>query len=407
MDVGDIIEHDIEIPNEPLPPIIPEPQEKNLKVSRWKQQNKDAKKEEPKKEIKKAETKGQLSESENIHQENLDKLSQMSQDEILQERQELLEGLNPKLVESLINRSKKREDKHDHHQHAEGYNGWIGGMKTSQGVSELSQLDKEDVDKALGINNLSMSDKKVSFDKEVKTIDIEDLDESVQLDPNGWEDVDEMDEMIPNNQIAPDDFQINHENETVHFLKPKEEELDLNDPEFYNKLHEKYYPDLPKETAKLSWMTTPRPKKTNTEYESISDLRFDFKGNLIELEDESNDNLGLHHHSESPQLAGYTLSELAHLSRSTMASQRCISIQTLGRIMHKLGLHKYNIVDVEDEEVNKMMENFEGMIWGLIDELRIVETLTEAADEKKTKNLSVRNYAIDALWLYRSGGGRP
>ena len=46
-------------------------------------------------------------------------------------------------------------------------------------------------------------------------------------------------------------------------------------------------------------------------------------------------------------------------------------------------------------------------MWDLIDELRIIETITDAADEKKTTNLSVRNYAIEALWLYKSGGGRP
>ena len=40
--------------------------------------------------------------------------------------------------------------------------------------------------------------------------------------------------------------------------------------------------------------------------------------------------MGLHHHSENPHMAGYTLGELAHLARSTLAGQRCLSIQTLG-----------------------------------------------------------------------------
>ena len=34
---------------------------------------------------------------------------------------------------------------HDHHEHAEGYNGWIGSMKTENGLTDLSQLDKEDI----------------------------------------------------------------------------------------------------------------------------------------------------------------------------------------------------------------------------------------------------------------------
>ena len=51
---------------------------------------------------------------------------------------------------------------HEHnghaHEHAEGYHGWIGSMKTSEGLTDLSQLDKEDVDRALGISSLSLSE---------------------------------------------------------------------------------------------------------------------------------------------------------------------------------------------------------------------------------------------------------
>ena len=125
--------------------------------------------------------------------------------------------------------------------------------------------------------------------------------------------------------------------------------------------------------------------------------------------------MGLHHHSENPQLAGYTLAELAHLSRSTLPGQRCISIQTLGRILHKLGKHHYspasqNKDDAEDkyfnENLQEMANNFENMMWDIIEQLRIIESITEASDESKTKNLSVRNYAIEALWLWKQGGGR-
>ena len=49
------------------------------------------------------------SEASKIHQENIEKMAQMSEEEILQEREELLKGLDPKLIESLIGRSKKRK----------------------------------------------------------------------------------------------------------------------------------------------------------------------------------------------------------------------------------------------------------------------------------------------------------
>ncbi|EER31018.1 conserved hypothetical protein [Candida tropicalis MYA-3404] len=320
-------------------------------------------------------------------------------------------------------------------------------MKTENGLTDLSQLDKEDVDRALRITSNDdlfendQRDRKVKFDDNIKTVNDEDVndEDKIELDPNGWEDVDDINELIPNaNSIAPEGYQLNQDNDdddddednnnTVHFTKPKQDDLDLNDPDFFDKLHEKYYPDLPKETEKLSWMTQPMPKLTTTTYESISDMRFDFKGNLIELnleeeekQQQQNESInkeiptyfGLHHHSDNPHMAGYTLTELAHLARSTLAAQRCISIQTLGRILHKLGLHKYSILPISDqdepinEELQQLLNNFENMMWDLIDELRIIETITDAADEKKTTNLSVRNYAIEALWLYKSGGGRP
>ena len=440
--IGQIIEHETEAPKEPTPkPTIggfPELKKlKEKKVSRWRQkQQQEQSTTSPK-------TTEIRSEASKIHQENIEKMAQMSEEEILQEREELLKGLDPKLIESLIGRSKKREATgHEHnghtHEHAEGYHGWIGSMKTSEGLTDLSQLDKEDVDRALGISSLSLSEpeggsntKKVAFDDNIKTVKFEDLDDGIELDPNGWEDVTDINELVPNNDhIAPDDYQINPDsdeeglNNTVHFTKPKQPDLDINDPDFFDKLHEKYYPDLPKETEKLSWMTQPMPKQLSTVYESISDMRFDFKGDLIELGPEGEEPkdssseiptyMGLHHHSENPHMAGYTLGELAHLARSTLAGQRCLSIQTLGRILHKLGLHKYSILPTTDsddpdftDEIKQLSHNFEDMMWDLIDQLRIIETITEAADEKKTRNLSVRNYAIEALWLYRTGGGRP
>lgn len=164
-------------------------------------------------------------------------------------------------------------------------------------------------------------------------------------------------------------------------------------------------------------MTTPIPETRINTYESIGDLRFDFKGDLVELENDTDTPtyMGLHHHSENPNLAGYTLSELAHLARSVVPGQRCVAIQTLGRVLHKLGQHKYSVmpIDTEDPEskefnegIREISENFEKMIWDLIEQLRLLETLNEAADESKTRNLSVRNYAIEALWLWKQGEKR-
>lgn len=426
--IGEIVEKEIEPPKVPQP--VPQPDPKSFKKSRFAMRNK--KTEQP---VAKPVTKADnLSESEKIHRENVDKLAKMSEAEITQEQQELLSTLNPKLIESLMKRAEKKEktesktnhdDHHDHdHQHAEGYDGWIGGMKTAQGVKDLSHLNEQEITKALGIDE-SKPKKKVTFDN-VATVKYEDLPQEAEINENEWEDVEDVEQLMTNsnaNQIAPDDYQlVNEEDEEydeVHFPKPKTKteefkDLDLNDPKFYDKLHEKYYPDLPKETSKLAWMTQPMPQQRSTTYDSITDMRFDFQGNLIELktDDDVPSYLGLHHHSENPHLPGYTLKELSHLSRSTVPGQRCLSIQMLGRILHKLGLHKYNILPIEndDETFNQsiqiVVKEFEKMMWEVIENLRIIENIQEAADEK-TKNLSVRNYAIEALWLWKQGGGKP
>ncbi|KAI5957762.1 hypothetical protein KGF57_003029 [Candida theae] len=438
--VGEIIEHEIEPPVEPAPVNVgggfPDPR-KVKKVSRWRQKG-------PAKEVasstetpptQNTPVTESLTEAQKIDKENRERMAKMSESEILQERQELLNQLDPKIVSGLLRRKNRNTDgehverkpmsnhshdrhhdhHHDHHEHAEGYNGWIGGFKSPKGITDLSQLEKEEVDKIMGID----SNRKVRFaDDKVEKIEYIERDHdgsdhnNVQVGP----DLD---------AVAPEGYQLNSDedentpdgsNSSVHFTKPtpSQDGLDLNDPEFFDKLHEKYFPDLPKETEKLSWMTTPMPKQVSTTYESISDMRFDFNGNLVQIDiDEEKDDsrgiptyLGLHHHSDNPHMAGYTLSELVHLSRSVVPGQRCISIQTLGRILHKLGKHELGIIPVLETETNsdvkEMVEMFEKMMWDLIEELRIVESITEAADEKYTKNLSVRNYAIEALYLIKT-----
>lgn len=357
----------------------------------------------------------EVSEAQRIHQENMDKISLLTIDEISAEKEELLASLDPKLLQTLLQRTEARQNSdsaHSHHVHAEGHDGWIGGGRDG---SSMPKLDDADVKRALGV-------KTVQFAEEDNKI-FPATEETV-IESNVAEAGDEDDD-----EIAPEGYQIIEEEPApqefnVHFPKPKtateDPDLDLNDPKFFDQLHEKYFPDFPKETSKLAWMTTPMPKRKINVYESISDMRFDFKGNLVELDDKSQDvptYMGLHHHSDNPQLAGYTIPELVHFSRSVVPTQRCLGIQVLGRILHKLGLHKYNIIpmsanDQEDdnsefaEEVKEFRNQFEDLVWDLLDQVRAIDSITEASDETKTKNLSVRNYALEALWLWKQGGGR-
>lgn len=347
----------------------------------------------------------EISEAERIHQQNMEKISLMTMEEISVEKEELLANLDPKLLQSLLKRTENRNTSHESHEHAEGHDEWIGGGKNGY---SLPKLDDKDVKKALGVKSVQFAEEDDEvFIKETYEEALE-QEEDDEIAPEGY-------------QIAPDETELDKVD--VHFPRSKQvtedPDLDLNDPKFFDQLHEKYFPDFPKETSKLAWMTAPMPKKKFLVYESISDMRFDFKGNLVQLDDKSQDvptYAGLHHHSENPQLAGYTIPELVHFSRSVVPTQRCLGIQMLGRILHKLGLHMYNIVplsETDDEEnpvyaaeVQEVREQFEDLMWNLIYDLMVLESITEASDENKTKNLSVRSYALDALWLWKKGGGR-
>lgn len=422
--IGEIVEHE---PTEPVAPSAPGPAHASgfPKLAKFKkgparsrQNTPSVVKPTPSAPTTKLVPEQTITEAEKIHNENMEKIRALSSEEIAEEREELLLALDPKLIQTLLKRAEERSPSHESHSHAEGFGGWIGGGKND---AKLPHLDTDDVNRALGI-------KSVKFSAEPEIVEIEENNSVVNdgnygRENNKTEALPHYDEHPdPDDEIAPEGYQIVPDSEPtvdVHFPRPKapteDSDLDLNDPTFLDKLHEKYYPDLPKETSKLAWMKEPLPQQRVTTYEAISDMRFDFKGDLVELNDENAQAPsyhGLHHHSDNPQLPGYTLSELLHFSRSVVPTQRSLGIQTLGRILHKLGLHKYKIAPIADDEENPVLEKevgllvkqFEEMMWEHIDLLRIIDSLTEAS---QAKNLSVRNYAIEALWLWKQGGGRP
>ncbi|NWR29168.1 RPAP1 protein, partial [Tachuris rubrigastra] len=88
------------------------------------------------------------------------------------------------------------------------------------------------------------------------------------------------------------------------------------------------------EFEKLEWMKdlpSPRQKKTKEGMQA----RFSLKGELIPADADLPTHLGLHHHGEEAERAGYSLQELFHLSRSQVTQQRTLALQVLGRIVQK------------------------------------------------------------------------
>ncbi|XP_068802040.1 RNA polymerase II-associated protein 1 isoform X4 [Struthio camelus] len=101
-------------------------------------------------------------------------------------------------------------------------------------------------------------------------------------------------------------------------VKPKKEWIHMDNVEF----------------EKLEWMRDlppPRQKKTRKGMQA----RFSLKGELIPADADLPTHLGLHHHGEEAERAGYSLQELFHLSRSQVIQQRTLALQVLGRIVQK------------------------------------------------------------------------
>ncbi|XP_059143141.1 RNA polymerase II-associated protein 1-like [Physella acuta] len=183
-------------------------------------------------------------ESQNIHEENVQKLSSMSEAEILDEQQKLLKMIDPKLVEFLRAKRKAKEEQ-----------GRQAGDVPEQARTFSVQKEKR---------------------KQLKKADPE-LDLPVKPDKN-W----------------------------VHMTTVEKD--------------------------KLEWMKD-LPPPSSLSSETGRAARFDFKGNLLPVDVDLPVNMGLHHHGEEPERAGYTLEELFQLARSSNLQQRSLALHTLARVV--------------------------------------------------------------------------
>ncbi|XP_028994443.1 RNA polymerase II-associated protein 1 [Betta splendens] len=94
------------------------------------------------------------------------------------------------------------------------------------------------------------------------------------------------------------------------------------------------------EPEKLEWMRDlPVPRKKGTK--KAMQARFDFAGTLIPPAKDLPTHLGLHHHGEEPERAGYSLQELFLLSRSQVIQQRSLALSTLANILSKARAGEY------------------------------------------------------------------
>ncbi|KAM9842185.1 RNA polymerase II-associated protein 1 [Aulostomus maculatus] len=97
------------------------------------------------------------------------------------------------------------------------------------------------------------------------------------------------------------------------------------------------------EPEKLEWMRDlPAPRKTGTK--QAMQARFDFNGTVISPTEDLPTHLGLHHHGEEPERAGYSLQELFLLARSQVIQQRSLALSTIANVLAKAHTGEYSLL---------------------------------------------------------------
>uniref|UniRef100_A0A8C3U0R1 RNA polymerase II associated protein 1 n=1 Tax=Catharus ustulatus TaxID=91951 RepID=A0A8C3U0R1_CATUS len=214
-------------------------------------------------------------EAQAIHRENLEKLQSMSEEEILQEQARLLAQLDPSLVAFL---------------------------KSQRGNNEGQKKE------------LKMEPNRPEEFVESLPVAQHGVRSSLSMQESGLEEPVRKEENMK--------VEIMGKKQSAYYddlpVKPRKEWIHMDNVEF----------------EKLEWMKdlpSPRQKKTKKGMQA----RFSLKGELIPADADLPTHLGLHHHGEEAERAGYSLQELFHLSRSQVTQQRTLALQVLGRIVQR------------------------------------------------------------------------
>ncbi|KAH7393972.1 RPAP1-like protein [Phaeosphaeria sp. MPI-PUGE-AT-0046c] len=351
------------------------------------------------------------SEKKSIDDENTERLAAMSAAEIEQERQELMQSLSPALIQKLMARSNIDEGSNERELYPE--------MPAASPATD----DTEAKTKSTGSKKVSFATPQASDEAAAPT-------EPEPTTPAPATANTSNTAPMPSSGAATE----SPVQDSIHFPRPDQPpDLDPSDPDFLKNLHSKYFPSLPYDPSSLSWMTPIDPADTSSPYHpshnalNATELRFDFVGQLLapSIARSIPSDRGLHHHAEAPEAAGYTIGELAVLSRSAVPAQRCMAYQTLGRILYRLGQGEYGIEkprqetdgpvqvaknpetedDSEEDEDEDVGNAMAAGLWSCIEEGRVIETMTEEAN-KTRGHLTARTFAQEALWNWRRGGGR-
>ncbi|KIO29318.1 hypothetical protein M407DRAFT_228062, partial [Tulasnella calospora MUT 4182] len=156
-------------------------------------------------------------------------------------------------------------------------------------------------------------------------------------------------------------------------------------------IRRRFFPDADPNDPSLEWIKGIAPRNapqagltvTNGEEEPpVKHIRYDLNGRPIpeSLRQSLPTHLGLHHHGDEQDEAGYTLDELIMLGRSTVPAQRASMLGTLGKLLSNAAsssAEEDGAVEVEDIRT------------------KVLVTALEALGERG----GVLIRAVDALWI--------
>ena len=355
----------------------------------------------------------QESERAQIDAENQRKLAEMSPEQIEEERRELLSSLSPALIERLLRRANVASGSNESDLSAplpsvddvpSNPSPALLGVAEEKATKSVSFAEADPASASLAVSKQHSSSSgeqdilrpsSADVPTYANTTDSAPLQESGSSRPANPE----FEETTAH---PTSDLEHAIDHGSIHFPHPPQPPtLDPASPSFLEDLHSKYFPSLPSEPSKLAWMQQPATPSYSPSSTTLTphEIRFSFYGQLLPPKTALLVPVteGLHHHASAPESAGYTISELSLLARSTYAAQRCIAFNTLGRILYRLGLGLFG-----DDELS------EGL-WAEVTKERVLDVLVAESEGKGVdggRHVSAKAYATEAVWLWQKGGGR-
>ncbi|KAF7715621.1 Uncharacterized protein PECH_000966 [Penicillium ucsense] len=378
-------------------------------------------------------------EKRSIGEENTRHLASMSEAQIQKEREELMASMDPGLLERFLRRARIDDEE-----------------TTSTRPSAVTPTPKDSSSltaKPVQDPAPEKPKKSVTFDTPPpQPSEQQKGEQTVPRTPNSLPRVPANDDRQP--VQPPKDLRPASEKppimdpaviETFHFPRPKQPMpvLDPSSPDFLTDLQSHYFPEMATDPAALSWLRPPSsdpedPESTSPYHPassatsmSPSEIRFSLRGTILGPTTSLSlpTTLGLHHHGDDPQAAGYTIPELAILSRSTFAAQRCIAWQVLGRILFRLGKGEFGERGGQLSEGLWFVIEKEGVVGGMLAEAEGVSGQERArggpklgsekeADQENPegrpvlpvasgigRHASAAAWAMEGVWLWQRGGG--